>query len=101
MDIKTLNAMQPARQTDTSRKAEKPTEAQTRTMAQTQAMGEKVSINRLSAEAAAQTEKVGTMPEQSEKVQRLKQAISEGRYEVDTKAVAKKLMQTEALFSTL
>ena len=101
MDIKTLNAMQPARQTDTSRKAEKPIEAQTRTMTQTQTMGEKVSINRLSAEAAAQTEKVGTMPEQSEKVQRLKQAISEGRYEVDTKAVAKKLMQTEALFSTL
>lgn len=103
MDIKNLNSIVAnTRQAETGRKAEKTGEQAPASSASTQASPaeDKVTINRLSAEAA-QAEKANDTPEQSEKVQRLKQAIAEGTYEVDTKAVAKKLMQTEALFSTL
>jgi len=105
MDIKQINtALQNTRQSESPRKADNAVRS-TRDGIQSDtsaAATERVSVTSASLQAQALHEKARDVKvDNREKVEALKQAIAEGRYEVDTQAVAKKLMQTEVLFSTL
>ena len=102
MDIKQINNALTPRQTDSLRRNEG---ARSDAATQSQEAGasqERVSIDSLSAQTSALQEKaMQADTDNRAKIEQLKQAIADGSYEVDTQAVAKKLMQTEALFSTL
>ncbi len=102
MDIKQINNALTPRQTDNLRRSDS-TRSEMAGRGEAVSTGqERVSINSLSAQATSLQEKaMQSEPDNRAKIERLKQAISDGTYEVDTQSVAKKLMQTEALFSTL
>ncbi len=105
MDIKNINsAIQNTRQSDSPRKAEdtRSKAADVRSGKASTEAAAKVSVTETSRQAQALNEKAQAVQvDNREKIEALKQAIAEGRYDVDVQAVAKKLLQTEALFSTL
>ncbi|SIN78177.1 anti-sigma-28 factor, FlgM family [Sulfurivirga caldicuralii] len=105
MDIKHINsALQNTRQNDAARKADEPQAkgAEARSGQAGTNGAEQVSVTDASRQAQALNEKARDVQvDNREKIEALKQAIAEGSYDVDVQAVAKKLLQTEALFSTL
>ncbi len=100
MDIKQLNSILTPRQSDTIRRGD--TVRGEGAERGRDISGDRVSIDTLSTQTV--TLKEAAMQAETDnraRIERLKQAIADGTYEVDTQAIAKKLMQTEALFSTL
>jgi negative regulator of flagellin synthesis FlgM len=105
MDIKQINsALQNTRQNDAARKADEPRAKGAEARGEQAGTNgtEQVSVTDASRRAQALNEKARDVQvDNREKIEALKQAIAEGSYDVDVQAVAKKLLQTEALFSTL
>ena len=105
MDIKQINsALQSTRQGEGPRKAEdgRVRNAEARADRSEGKTAEQVTVTDASRQAQTLNEKARALEvDNREKIEALKQAIAEGRYEVNTQTVAKKLLQTEALFSTL
>ncbi len=105
MDIKQITTvLQNTRQSESPRRADdvRSKSAEARTPQAEAKAAERVSVTDASRQAQALNEKARDVQvDNRKKIEALKQAIEEGRYDVDVQAVAKKLLQTEALFSTL
>ena len=104
MDIKHINALNGRPQSDTGRKVDERlrSEAAAGDGARVDEARQDVTVGKSVAQLAALLEQVDSMPvTREEKIARIKQAIDDGTYQVDSESVARKLLQTEVLFSKL
>ncbi|WP_294949610.1 flagellar biosynthesis anti-sigma factor FlgM [Sulfurivirga sp.] len=104
MDIKHINALNGRPQTDTARKVDERLRSDATAGDSTPAdeARQDVTVGKSVAQLAALLDQVDSMPvTREEKVARIKQAIDDGTYQVDSESVARKLLQTEVLFSKL
>ena len=107
MDIKQLNPLTARPHDGSSRKvgdaSEKGrSESRNDSTGRTSSVGGDVRIGKGVTQLAALMEQVDSEPVRREdKIARLKQAIESGSYQVNSQSVARKLLQTEALFSKL